>query len=46
MPGVGLEPTILVFRRAKTVHAWDSATTVLGFITMNHKEICIIMCIG
>jgi hypothetical protein len=29
MPGVGFEPTILVFERAKTVHAFDRAVTVM-----------------
>jgi hypothetical protein len=31
MPRVGLEPTIPVFERAKTVHALDRAATVIGF---------------
>jgi hypothetical protein len=30
MPRVGFEPTILVFERAKTVHALDRAATVIG----------------
>jgi hypothetical protein len=30
MPGVGFEPTIPVFERAKTVHALDQAVTVIG----------------
>jgi hypothetical protein len=30
MPQVGFEPTIPVFERAKTVHALDRATTVIG----------------
>jgi hypothetical protein len=30
MPQVGFEPTILVFKRAKTVHALDRAATVIG----------------
>jgi hypothetical protein len=30
MPRVGFEPTTLVFGRAKTVHALDSAATVIG----------------
>jgi hypothetical protein len=30
MPGVGFEPTIPVFERAKTVHALDRAATVIG----------------
>jgi hypothetical protein len=35
MPRVGLEPTIPVFERAKTVHALDRAATVIGKIS--HK---------
>jgi hypothetical protein len=30
MPSVGFEPTIPAFERAKTVHALDSAATVIG----------------
>jgi hypothetical protein len=30
MPPVGLEPTIPVFERTKTVHALDRAATVIG----------------
>jgi hypothetical protein len=30
MPMVGFEPTIPVFKRAKTVHALDRATTGIG----------------
>jgi hypothetical protein len=30
MPRVGFEPTIPVFEQAKTVHALDRATTVIG----------------
>jgi hypothetical protein len=30
MPQVGFEPMIPVFERAKTVHALDSAATVIG----------------
>jgi hypothetical protein len=30
MPGVGFEPTIPVFERAKTVHTLDHAATVIG----------------
>jgi hypothetical protein len=30
MPQVGLEPTILAFERAKTVHALERAATVIG----------------
>jgi hypothetical protein len=30
MPGVGFDPMIPVFKRAKTVHALDRAATVIG----------------
>jgi hypothetical protein len=30
MPQVGFEPTIPVFERAKTVHAWDRVGIVTG----------------
>jgi hypothetical protein len=30
MRGVGFEPTIPVFERAKTVHDFDRAATVIG----------------
>jgi hypothetical protein len=30
MPRVGFEPTIPVFKRAKTVHTLDRAATVIG----------------
>jgi hypothetical protein len=30
MPQVGFEPKILVFQRAKTVHALDRAAIVIG----------------
>jgi hypothetical protein len=33
MPRVGVEPTIKVFERAKTVHALDCAATVMGLST-------------
>jgi hypothetical protein len=33
MPRMGFEPTIPVFERAKVVHAFDSAATVIGFST-------------
>jgi hypothetical protein len=36
MPLVGFEPTIAVFERAKTLHALDSAVTVIGAIR-RHK---------
>jgi hypothetical protein len=32
MPRMGIEPTIPVFERAKTVHALDRAATVIGLI--------------
>jgi hypothetical protein len=35
MPRVGFEPTILVFERAKMVHALDRAATVIGPSTDN-----------
>jgi hypothetical protein len=31
MPWVGFEPTIQVFERAKTVHAWDRTVTEMGW---------------
>jgi hypothetical protein len=34
MPRVGLEPTIPVFERAKTVHAFDRAATVIDSIAV------------
>jgi hypothetical protein len=33
MPPVGFEPTISVLERAKTVHALDRATTVIGIFS-------------
>jgi hypothetical protein len=30
IPGVGFEPTISLFERAKTVHALDRASAVIG----------------
>jgi hypothetical protein len=32
---VGIEPTIPVFERAKTVHALDCAATVIGQVKVN-----------
>jgi hypothetical protein len=32
MPGVGFEPTIPAFERAKTVHDLDRAATVIGIL--------------
>jgi hypothetical protein len=40
MPEVGLEPTIPVLERAKTVHALDRTATVIGHI--NAAEILLI----
>jgi hypothetical protein len=34
MPRVGFEPTTPVFKRAKTVHAFDRAVTVIGSPTI------------
>jgi hypothetical protein len=39
MPRVGLEPTIPVFERDKTVHASDRAATVIGFLQDSLKKI-------
>jgi hypothetical protein len=35
IPRVGFEPTILVFGRAKTVHALERAATVIGSLKYN-----------
>jgi hypothetical protein len=44
MPQVGFEPTISVFERAKTVHALDSAATVIGQLhTYRHPEFLYVM---
>jgi hypothetical protein len=37
MPRVGLEPTIPVSERAKTVHALDRAATVIGLIALQYN---------
>jgi hypothetical protein len=37
MPWVGLEPTIPVYERAKTVHAFDRAATVIGGLYLHSK---------
>jgi hypothetical protein len=34
MHWVGFEPTILVFERAKMVHALDRAATVIGYVQL------------
>jgi hypothetical protein len=39
MPQVGFEPMIPVFRRAKTVHALDRATTVIGAVLSHSVNI-------
>jgi hypothetical protein len=39
MPRVGFEPTIPVFERAKTVHASDRATTVIGIRSIYYRNI-------
>jgi hypothetical protein len=44
MPPLGFEPTIPVFERRKTVHALDSAATVIGFfllVTMRSAKLLI-----
>jgi hypothetical protein len=38
MPQVGFENTTPVFERAETVHALDSATTVIGFLSEVDSE--------
>jgi hypothetical protein len=38
MPGMGFEPTILVFGRAKTVHALDRAATVIGHFNIHLEQ--------
>jgi hypothetical protein len=38
MPSVGFEPTIAVFKRAKTVHALEGAATVIGIANGYVKE--------
>jgi hypothetical protein len=40
MPRVGFEPTIPVFERSKTVHALDSAVTVIGYLRLYIFEYC------
>jgi hypothetical protein len=42
MPGVGLEPTIQAFERAKTFHASDRAATVIGFKFVHSHKICVL----
>jgi hypothetical protein len=39
MPWVGFEPTIPVFERAKTVHALNSAATVIGVLQKQFLKI-------
>jgi hypothetical protein len=39
MPGVGFEPTISVFERAKTVHALDRAAAAIGLPTVYRTKI-------
>jgi hypothetical protein len=39
MPRVGLEPTIPVFERAKTVHALDRAAIVIGIKFNTHINV-------
>jgi hypothetical protein len=40
MPRVGFKPMIPMFERAKTIHALDRATTVIGFIYFNTNKFC------
>jgi hypothetical protein len=44
MPQVGFEPTIPVFKRAKTVHALDRAPTVIG-IQVYIVCVCVCVCV-
>jgi hypothetical protein len=39
MPWAGFEPTITVFERAKTVHALDGASTVIGICYTTQRKI-------
>jgi hypothetical protein len=39
MPWVGFEPTIPVFEGAKTVHALDHATIVIGTINFTRRNL-------
>jgi hypothetical protein len=39
MPRVGFEPTILVFKQAKTIHALDRAVTVIGTVIHHPNKI-------
>jgi hypothetical protein len=41
MPREGFEPTIPVFKRAKTVHASDQAATVISIIKYTETNIII-----
>jgi hypothetical protein len=43
MPGVGFEPTIPVFERAKRVHALDRAATVIGYFVAVLSKFIIIL---
>jgi hypothetical protein len=45
MPQVGSEPTIPVFERANTVHAIDSAATVIGKVKL-HMQIASVIVAG
>jgi hypothetical protein len=39
MPWMGFEPTILVFERAKTVHALDRVATAIGKFNIGYNII-------
>jgi hypothetical protein len=43
MPSVGFEPTIPMFKRAKTVHALDHAATMIGIYSILSSNIRSIM---
>jgi hypothetical protein len=40
MPWMGIEPTIPVFERVRTVHALDCAATVIGHLTTSALRMC------
>jgi hypothetical protein len=44
IPQVGFEPTIPMFERAKTVHALDRATTVIG--SLKPSRIIVVLSLG
>jgi hypothetical protein len=38
MPSMGFDPTILVFKRAKTFHALDRAAIVIGMEALGQEK--------